>query len=265
MEGKGHPTLGLTAQEDVELWWRTVPREDFEACRDRASSHILFPSVIQVGMWHTRDLFLLVDLRASGCLRWQAGHEVELCTAGIAKTLAWNLKAGTWTRPKGSLCPCRQYSWSYSYYQQGTRELSVLRILEMPKSGIQKEEAGVPCAQHPDVPYRTQQGPSACFCLQEGPGHITTGGWAHQLPSTNSKPSYRSSKPSIFKHDVEKEYNHLHSTGEETSQIFSWRCLIFHLRTNVKIFFSPFGERKGQRIIDINSLLEKSFPKRIAS
>lgn len=130
----------------------------------------------------------------------------------------------------------------------------------MPRSGIQKWEVGVPCVQHPDVPYRTQQGPSACFCVGQRPGHIITGDWACQLLWTSCKPSYRSSEVSVFKQGrKKKKYNHLHSTGEETSQVFSWCCLIFHLTTTFKIFFSPFGEIKGQKIINIKFNFRKAF------
>ena len=88
MEGKGNPHTwsystgrGRAINEELSLE-KTLKPVGTE------TSHILFPSVIQVGMWHTRDLFLLGDLRASRYLRQQAGHENELCTAGIAESLA---------------------------------------------------------------------------------------------------------------------------------------------------------------------------------
>lgn len=87
---------------------------------------------------------------------------------------------------------------------------------------------------------------------------------AHQLPCS-------SPEPSIFKQEVKKEYDHLHSTGEEASlNFFPWRRLILHLRRTLKTFFSPLGERKGQKekgqkVIYDSSLLEKPFPKRTAT
>lgn len=83
MEGKGYPHTWPYSTGSFRDIIKKLALE--KTLLGHSNHHILLPSVIQVGMWHTRDPILLTDLRTNRCLRWEAGWRMSSGQLGSAR------------------------------------------------------------------------------------------------------------------------------------------------------------------------------------